>query len=1248
MKQKSSVPVYSHPDLLHHHGVIEAHAGTGKTYTIVQMVLRILQSPIELRGREKVYPDLRNILLVTYTEKAAGELQERIREGLQETIETISENQEMINHLQKNLDNLHEAWIGTIHSTCQRVLQSYPFETGLQFQTTMTADNQGLESELRNILRNEWMSDPVLQQSRELMESFGNALRPKDLQSIQEVANILLNPFATLPDGRDQKTYYERMQMTIEQAKEQAKEQPNVQNQAQGSLELLELLDAYATACKKALPIVQKGRTGNTQNTRINFLTNTMALCRRILIGKEPIQQKLISAANNEGKNLFAKTMIKNHPDETRDFLKLHEKIEHHPVFQAYCQLPINLTCWTAIHLAQKWEQKKKKNGFLSFTGLLESAEKAVRNSYELRRLLRCEFCYGIIDEFQDTSVLQWKVFSHVFLDQDDAFPQSCLYLVGDPKQSIYSFQGADVSTYLQATSLIEKRYTLTQNFRSWPSTIQAVNHVVEKEIWWQNHPDSDPILYPGPDEQMASAPQRKDIVLPPDSLKPMRICKLEGNKPKCRADFAAFCARAIQHLVGQTILLPKGQEWVQHTLAYNDFAILIKNHSHSHFYMNALMEAGIPVSKYKQDGIFTSAMARQVRLWIELIDQGNQHPDLIYKSMISALCKIPLDEVLHSEDFINRLQNRLLEWRELAEKQRWSRLIHSVRTSFHMEMRLLSLPDGDRQLSDLNQMLEHSHMYLNQGGRNLKNLSGHLRDLHSGREKAEQDANLHQKENESKAVQILTMHTSKGLQFPVVFLSPSEERERFSSSSKSWIEKKQGQVCIPMIGSIPETWDDRSKNHLTQKSAEYQRLLYVALTRPQAMLFVPHFSDQKGNSNTDPFNTRLQEMLEQEAGNTLLPWKEQALHQFKDLNLDITTEKEGGEFTNSAPFELPRLHTPENLQIHKRWSFPASYSSLTRRLSSSDSLISDFPISDSPLFDFPIPELPRDLDKAQEAPLHLNPEDLVEDTTLSVAKTSVVESPVDGGTFDSSKLIVPAGSAAGSAWHNILEILCLQEDPLAMPEEELNDLIMQELQDGGLTTGKSSEQQQAMIHFSRRICLAAVGAEWKIAEQLFCPARLPLKDRMPEMEFLLDSNGEITGFIDLVFRLPAQDGDSSHPWKYFVLDWKSNWLPEYSSAAILQSVTEHHYDMQAKIYCLALDRWLRTFISDYKPAVHLGGALYVYLRGLLPDDTGVANASASSTEDTFQPLWFWPANAQESVDEAQQVLQKLQELRKT
>ena len=172
------------------HGVIEAHAGTGKTYTIVQMVLRILEQTVEAAKQNIRYVHLREILLVTYTEKAAGELKRRIRDGIEKRINALradSKGREdgLAGHLEDCLNNLHEAFIGTIHAVCLRLLQTWPFESGVHFTAEIVDDEEGLENTLRESMRTEWQcADTAIPWALELLKTQGQRLEQKHFELV--------------------------------------------------------------------------------------------------------------------------------------------------------------------------------------------------------------------------------------------------------------------------------------------------------------------------------------------------------------------------------------------------------------------------------------------------------------------------------------------------------------------------------------------------------------------------------------------------------------------------------------------------------------------------------------------------------------------------------------------------------------------------------------------------------------------------------------------------------------------------------------------------------------------------------------------------------------------------------------------------------------------------------------------------------------------------------------------------------
>lgn len=1220
---------------LDRHGVIEAHAGTGKTFTIVQMVLRMLSEPMPY-GRGG-WPQLRNILLVTYTEKAAGELLGRIREGLQKKLEELqklgAEAEPLRVHLQDNLDNLQDAWIGTIHSICLRILQQFPFESGVPFTTEMVDDRKGLQAVLRQTMRCEWAANADLDRTMRLLAELGAPFSDAEQNTLVDCGALLVDPTTRLversPGELENSESLRTLVRDLEELQTlQAKSREGLfaaydalverYDQA-GDLAVSGLDSEQCGAWKSRLAAVRDARLFGTAKAALgNPKFGSKSLLKKAQLTKNPILQELESA-------LLA---IKNH-----------EYFSHGNAIEENCaELKHRVAGLTATHIAKLWQDEKKQQGLLSFTDILRITREGVTGSVVLRKALRSQFCYALIDEFQDTSLLQWDVFRKLFVGapEDLPSPRSSLFLVGDPKQSIYSFQGANVDTYLQAVMQIAPDCVqrLEHNYRSIPALIESCNQVVMGTQWWENKLDY-------PDEQKAQSPARApllnggDPALEPWLRQPLRIVNLLGSASVRRRIWADFVAQSIRGLVGRCVQLPKGDRWdVERSLEYNDFAVLVETNREAQVFLDSFARAGIPAVKYKQEGVFQSEMARQVRIWFTAIDQWETRSELLSKVLVTVLGNVEPQricaQVMDTPDpQVGQVIRWLHLWKSYADQRRWSLLVRSLEADTGVERTLLRMAEGDRLVSDLRQVLEHCHEFLATGGRNLADLVEHLKDLECERESLGKDDNLHQKQSDLKSVQVLTMHASKGLQYPVVYLATKSARVTKAPRTVRWVDpagdSAAGLRCFPMLrgeSDLPlvELQKQGAELEKSQLEQERRRLYYVAMTRAQLLLFAPiHQSEvkSKGKAGTlkidgdKCLSAKLVELLNQ---------AERAEHDEKSENIrDIFWQEHSRDLHLPAQGSASAWTVQDSVAQLEPISFTAEDAACQERIASvsprdrrrrQESYTSLTPRHLA---------LPRDVDKAQEA-----------DDSLPLVER-VVE-------------VVPRGNNTGVAWHAVLETLLSEpglewiDSGYAMPDGgalawpgSLQNLVFEELKKNSVMRRVAKGSESAVIQATQSICIRALHTHYRWDEQgqerSVRLADLPVSCRLPELEFHLRASDEnLLGFMDLVFRLPNPDA-RKHPWRYYVLDWKSNSLSEgYRSDSILSSILSSHYDEQAKLYCFAMDRWLSVLLGEaYDPSENLGGALYIYLRGL------------EQANDV--PVWFHLADVSNDAKRVQELL---------
>ncbi|MCB9495292.1 MAG: UvrD-helicase domain-containing protein [Fibrobacteria bacterium] len=1019
---------------LHRHAVIEAHAGTGKTWTIVELVVRLLE--------ERRLP-LGEVLLVTYTEKAAGELVDRIRKRL--TLATASQSDPGISrHLSTCLENLGEALIGTIHGVCLRLLRTLPFESGTSFSSELVDDEEGLEQCLHEVLREG----------------------------------------AWLP----------------------------------------------ATGAEELLPRALEGTS----------IQGHFAKAKALAL-------KLLDPATNL------------EPAGIEESWTLPDPGALEASFQAR---------W-ATSAARRWQARKRTGGLLSFQDMLQNAAEAMRRP-DFRRILREKVRVGIIDEFQDTSRLQWSIFRTWFLeDVPESTPREkrpLLFLVGDPKQSIYSFQGADVSTYLEACHHLQarcgaQRASLDRNWRSQPELIEAYNQAlgprevlegkgrnkVSKTVSWflDDHPSLG--YAPGTQVEPAirSTPRSKVLPWRLDET-PLRLRPVETGGASAKHEWASLCASWIHALRGLEIDLPHGPQWRSKTLDWGDFAVITGSRSGAIPFTRAFDRTGIPWALYKQAGVFSSRACLELRVVLSALHLGPRSRSSWNKALCTRVFRGSEEDLLRS-------------W-GLAEKRRWPALLRSLAAPTGFSSRLLAGPQGDKEWMDWRQTTAHALDWLVSGSGNLSELSDHLGRLSRGEESAQEDRNLHARSTDRDRVQILTMHASKGLEFPVVFLAESGVNHQVETHS--WIDP-EGLHVMPSI-VLPKgkkEWTDwhkevdRLKERAKEERArERRRLHYVAITRPQALLAAPC-----KKTRPDPLSAALQPLLEE------LPPRIGILE-------DAPRDLPATAAEQSAPAAGPVRSLQEilRLDLPSRRRYLTSYSQIAR-----------------------------------DGTANLSLEGRTARSEEAAEKAAVATPTADEW--------LPRGARTGDALHEILESWLAPDQDLSWlaSGEGISDASLSHVARTLQFNGLPEDLAPRVVELLRGVLTFPLdlGGEGTLR---LCD--LPPEDRRPEVEFhwafdeegrpvdaVHPAKGWMVGYIDLLFRFQG---------RWFVLDWKTTSLDDWTKGRVEESMEHHGYLLQADLYRNTVARALPAGSPEVS-------AVYLYLRAFADPASAPSGVWISPSEDT-------------------------------
>ena len=1133
--------------------LIEASAGTGKTFTLATLVTRLV-----------IERDLRvgQILAVTYTEAATQELRERLRRRLQLAARIAGEDGNVVvdpadseqalcralidaqrqredaatlcHRLQRAARDMDLAAVFTIHGFCARVLGEHPLETGQAF---IAPEMVGSERKLLEIVATDlWRvlgNEPATVSLLQRQWPGGPDALAKDLGSLVRTSILLPPPEVETADLL-----------------------PALQSAA------AELRDAFALhgedlRAQLGAAIAGKVLNGNSYPARLPD-----DLCRKLGLWCDaqthhPLDEKM--------ERLTPATLL------ARTNKGMHARTPSSPLCEtvaAYLDASHVHEAWLAqrcIALVHRVREEarlrltalKRSRREQTYDDLIADVATALDSEHgdALVGSLRAQYAVALVDEFQDTDARQWSIFERVFGER-------ALFLIGDPKQAIYRFRGGDVHTYLAAAAKAQPAPALLHNFRSRPLLLHAVEslyHNAGAEAF--AHPD---IMFrnvePGGKVADDSFLRNGAIALaitvrvlpPPQDERKTAV----WSAPESRRHATDTCVDAIHSVLSDAR---------NHHATINgkpvqpgDIAVLVRKHHEATQIRDALAMVGIPAVAAGRQSLFATEQAPELLTLFEALLRPGDDARL-RAVLASTLIGLDAQAIEHLDDDDTGRQawfTRAASWRERWEQHGPLALVSDLCAEH--ATRLLRLIDGERRLGNLLQLAER----LQETGARALGMHGlvdWLRMRIADADAADDTQQL-RLESDAQRVQILTLHKSKGLEFPLVFLpfaAIGKDRK-----SGPWCEypDAQGHVLQFKSDVVHEgatTWDDARIRAAAEERAEDARLLYVGLTRAQQALWLatgPLF-----RAAETPLAAMLGDItsLASPAGSGVL-LDTRALQSTALASLPV-----------AADMVVAPARIAQRVLSRDWWIY--SFSQLTNEAT------------------------------GQMA----QPEDGAEDET---------ESPA--AAFDNNIDRRFTGSRFGNVLHMALEhvdFAAWQDCDDSMPAGQHATLH-------AALRSEGYGDEDIVDGLPLLAALVAATLNTRLPEGVRL-SELPDDARRAEMEFhfalrptalsdviaLLHAHGILlerhafgarrrleglmTGKIDLTY---------THGGQFFLLDYKSNRLPSYDATSLAAAMDASEYTLQALIYTLALHRWLRFRLgADYDYSRDVGGVRYLFCRGL-------------------------------------------------
>ena len=1125
--------------------LIEASAGTGKTYTLCRIILRLIIS-------ENIPID--RILAITFTQVATEELNSRIRNLLRDSLEQIESRSITDESLQNILEQssieasvagqrlnnslqlFDEATISTIHGFCKRCLETLSLDSGVPFDAAL----EPIDDDLVSQLRDEFIRIHILERSYILTLAYHST--PRYSTKFKTVAKeSASHPYARIRP-KPQTVDYGLFDTAF------ADIQNGVESLLDRAVELIPSLKAnsrFANRLSKPLE------------------TNQLAsLAHR----KRPLVEDL-KLLEDLSLSSWLRAIKKAHKD-----LDPPEVCRDIDLFLAQIGNAIDGLVWEYREwLFRLLSQEKERRNIISFNDLIHLLHKTLRSDADasLSDLIRNKYDAALVDEFQDTDPIQYEIIQHLFGDGS-----KFLFYIGDPKQAIYRFRGADIFAYFQATEHSGDRLTqLSKNYRSTPNLIAAVNAIFSSSI---DGFGIDRIrFYPSDSSKTLGSDRR------------LQFRAIEFNRPdlRTRANLTADLARVSAIQLSKRIKNEPGFD-------PGKVAFLVLKNQEADILHRELALKGIDSVIRSDKSVFQTDSVDIVLQLLEAVAHPSRQ-SIVKALLLTPICGKSWNDLLNERaaEEIHKILDFLHQWSREWYSSDFDTQFQKFLNLTGAENRLLENPEGERLYTDLCQL---SELLQSEGISRLTSpsrLSNWLISMRGENVSNREDWQSRLRSDEGKP-QIITIHKSKGLQFPVV-ICPFLSGLRTKPSKEFALYHDSNRADSLVIDLNPQ--DDTSATIKAENEgyAEHLRLIYVALTRASEECLVYLYPEDQLRDKQPSSISRL--FLGTENAGTA--------RANKNLALSIAAKLESLQ-PEAIDFGMLRFADVENEDTLV----------LQERNSDSNPRPLPIPVNVSPLeasaLSFSTITRIANFESGNTAEIEFDEPDIEED--------SVEIEIVDGqnSSLRPSIFTLPKGAITGNLLHSILESIDFQNpDGIQNTVEQ----AFQKIQFGNedhLFAVANHIRSLLEIPLRERFSLNQISSQNRVAELEFA---FPTNDNplpriaralrnhagLPMTKSWINSlslerapirSSYLRGFIDLVIYFQGQ---------FYILDWKSNFLgnqiSDYSESALVEEMEGSNYFLQYCLYAVALKRYLERKYPTDDYYQYFGGAFYLFIRGLNP-----------------------------------------------
>ena len=1167
--------------------LIEASAGTGKTYALAGLYVRLLVE----RGLST-----REILVVTFTKAATEELKGRIRTRIRDALKVFStgetngdeflfrlitrvtDHEQARRFLTDALRSFDEAAIFTIHGFCLRTLHNHAFESGSLFDTELIEDESDL---LREVVHDFWRIK-FYESPGQLFSSIRKRVQPDTLLKL--IRSCGRDPFLSVSCGESAGG------APSDEAPEQA-----------GDRAFASTAASWAASREEVIKILRE----DTALSRTTYNAGRVASIIRDIDGYFSSAYCLPQPD--------ALDYLCFDPPVTPGALRKNQAAPNHPFFRECEALRKRLremeSCYdeTLVELRRELidyskresVSRKREKNVRSFSDLLLDVFGALEGEggERLAGSLRTRYKAGLIDEFQDTDPMQYAIFRRIF-----GYPEGTLYLIGDPKQSIYGFRGADVFSYIKASQDVSQHFTLEENWRSSQLLITAINTIFDRP--------GDPFVldalrfYPvRPGEETRETGLTLDGEPDPSPFKIWFLRRDEDERHIGKDAARTRLFRTVSAEVVRLLNLGKARRAMLdgRPLHAGDIAILVRTNREAQEMQAALRELNVPSVVYSNASVFSSDEAGELeQVLLAISDPADD--SLARVALATSMMGVTGDELaamLEDEARWERWLASFEEYRETWQDDGFIAMARMLVANEKIKQRMRTHADGDRRLTNLLHCLELLHRASTEEKLGIEGLLKWFSEKLRVTEEAEVEEHQIRLETDEKAVKIVTIHKAKGLEYPICFCPFLWGRSTVRDDLITYHDVEHEYTPTLQIGPSADNGAKRCAER--EALAENIRLAYVALTRAKYRCYMAW-----GRINESE-TSALAYVLHEEASGRLhnLDGLADRVAALSDAQMEASLRGLSGRAGGSIEVsDLPDAKS-------KPYVPPAEVAQRLAQRRFRGRIERDWRISS-----FSALTLGKG-DRAKEELIELPDRDI--EITEKPFTIEMAPGP-EPGTIRTIQTIYdfPRGTRAGSCLHDIFEHLDFPNWNCAEARKVLEEKLVR--------WGFGAEWTEVIVGMVQNVLTALLPG----ADGPFTLSSLEQKDRLHEFEFYVPMElvttkglsslftpkggprvtpsfaelvrrlnfrpvrGMLKGFVDMIFL---------HNGRYYIVDWKSNYLGgrvEDYAVDRLTPVMEHEfYTLQYHMYVVALHRFLGVRLKGYTYDTHFGGIFYLFLRGI-------------------------------------------------